>query len=91
MQLYFGTLPLALCCHCRDSITHGFLSKYFFKESNNMAIKKNLFAIIKFYKKECLPVIACNKKHSPKLYQHTGENAFAAATFEGFEQRGTFW
>ena len=56
-----------------------------------MAIKKNLFAIIKFYKKECLPVIACNKKHSPKLYQHTGENAFAAATFEGFEQRGTFW
>ena len=57
MQLYFGTLPLALCCHCRDSITHGFLSKYFFKESNNMAIKKNLFAIIKFYKKECLPIL----------------------------------
>ena len=37
-----------------------------FKERRNMAVTPNLWVTISLYKKECLPVITLNKKHSSK-------------------------
>ena len=58
----------------------------FFKEGNNMLIEKNLRATTNIYKKECLPVIKWNQKHSSKQVvqmPYTVEKKFlVAATFE---------
>ena len=64
-----------------------FFQKTCFKESNNMAVEKNIKVTINFYKKECFPVITWNEKHSSKqvssITYALDKKKFAAATFEG--------
>ena len=43
-----------------------FFQNTYFKERSNMAVKPNLWVTISWYKKECLPFITRNKKHSLK-------------------------
>ena len=43
-----------------------FFQNTFFKEHSNMAVTPNVWVTISLYKKECLPAITWNKKHSLK-------------------------
>ena len=58
-----------------------------FKERSNMVVTSNFWVTISLYKKECLPVIAGNKKHSSKqvvsMMYTLGKDFFAAAAFQG--------
>ena len=58
-----------------------------FKERSNMAVTPNFWVTISLYKKECLPVITQNKKHSSKqvvsMIYTFGKDFFATATFQG--------
>ena len=51
-----------------------------------MAVTPNLWVMISLYKKECLPVITRNKKHSSKqvvsMIYTLGKDFFATATFQ---------
>ena len=50
-----------------------------------MAVTPNFWVTISLYKKECLPVITRNKKHSSKqvvsMIYTLGKDFFATATF----------
>ena len=50
-----------------------------------MAVAQNLYTTISLYKKECLPFITQDKKHSSKqvvsMIYLLGKDFFAAATF----------
>ena len=58
-----------------------------FKECSNMTVTPNFLVMISLYKKECLPVITRNKKHSSKqvvsMMYTLGKDFFATATFQG--------
>ena len=58
-----------------------------FKECSNMMVTPNFLVMISLYKKECLPVITRNKKHSSKqvvfMMYTLGKDFFATATFQG--------
>ena len=55
------------------------------KERSNMGVTPNFWVTISLYKKECLPVITRNKKHSSKqvvsMIYTLGKDFFATATF----------
>ena len=69
------------------NIKYGLFSKYCFKERSNIAVTPNFWVMISLYKKECLPVIKRNKKHSSKqvvfMIYTLGKDLFATATFQG--------
>ena len=52
-----------------------------------MAVKPNLWVTINLYKKQCLPGIIWNKKHSSKqvvsMVHTIGKDFFEASTFKG--------
>ena len=52
-----------------------------------MAVTPNFWVTISLHKKECLPVITRNKKHSSKqvvsMIYTLGKDFFATATFQG--------
>ena len=68
-------------CYCGEP-----LKNTCFKECNNIEVGKPLRVIIKFYKKQCLPVITWKKKHSSKqavsITYTLEKKVFAVATFE---------
>ena len=57
------------------------------KERSNMVVAPNLWVLINLYKKECLPVITWNKKHSlnqvVSMIYILEKDFFEAATFQG--------
>ena len=68
-----------------------FFQNICFKERSNMAVTPNFLVKISWYKKECLPVITRNKKHSSKqvasMIYTLGKGFFATATFPRFVRR----
>ena len=64
-----------------------FFQNICFKERSNMVVTPNFSVKISWYKKECLPVITRNKKHSSKqvvsMIYTLGKDFFATATFQG--------
>ena len=66
-QIYFGIrIVLLLWRYCNAKNTNFFRNSSF-EERNNMAVGKALRVMKNFCrKKQCLPVIKWNKKHSPK-------------------------
>ena len=59
-----------------------------FKDRSNMTVTPNFWVTISLYKKECLPVITRNKKHSSKqvvsMIYTLAKDFFATATFQGY-------
>ena len=83
----FWNFGIALHCYCGDNVKYGLLSKQLFQRKQQNGGWKNAQVTTKFYKKRCLPVITCNRKHTSKQIasvKYTLEKSFfAAATFEG--------
>ena len=57
-----------------------------FRDRSNIVVTPNFRVTMSLYKKECLPVITRNKKHSSKevvsMIYTVGKNFFATATFQ---------
>ena len=83
----FWNFGIALHCYYGDNVKYGLLSKQLFQRKQQNGGWKNAQVTTKFYKKRCLPVITCNRKHTSKQIasvKYTLEKSFfAAATFEG--------
>ena len=76
----------ALQCYCGDN-------EYKIRTSFKILVSKDavtwrLQQTSGMYKKQCLPVITRNRKHSPKqvvsMIYTLGKDFFATATFQGF-------
>ena len=70
------------------NIKYGLFSKYLFQRAQQHGGYTKLYVTISLYKKECLPVITRNKKHSSKqvvsMIYTLGKDFFATATFQGY-------
>ena len=68
-----------------------FFQNICFKEHSNMAVTANFWVNLSLYKKECLPIITRNKKHSSKevvsMIHTLWKGFFATATFPRFVRR----
>ena len=68
------------------NIKFGLFSKYLFQRAQQHGGTRNFWIMISLYKKECLPVITRNKKHSSKqvvsMIYTLGKDFFATATFQ---------
>ena len=69
------------------NIKDGPFSKYLFQRVQQHGGYTKLLGNESLYKKECLPVITWNKKHSSKqvvsMIYTLGKDFFATATFQG--------
>ena len=66
---------------------YGLCSKYLFQRAQQHAVTPNFWVTISLYKKECLPVVRQNQKHSSKqvvsMIYTLGKDFYATATFQG--------